>query len=89
MSVLIKGVDMPAVCDECWALDDSGDYPMCRITQEQRGYTFRSRERRMDKCPLMEILPLGDIFKNSSIKTWKPGEPLREEVFFRKGGDDE
>ena len=57
MSVLIKGADMPAVCDECWALDDSGDYPMCRITQEQRGYTFRSRERRMDKCPLIEILP--------------------------------
>lgn len=52
MSIIIRGVDMPKCCDDCWALDDSGDYPMCRITGEQRGYTFRTREKRMDKCPL-------------------------------------
>lgn len=52
MSIIIRGVDMPKCCADCWALDDSGDYPMCRITMEQRGYTFRTREKRMDKCPL-------------------------------------
>lgn len=52
MSVSIKNMTMPTCCDECWALDDYGDYPVCRITQEQRGYNFNVRERRMDKCPL-------------------------------------
>lgn len=53
MSVYIKGEKMPKCCDECWALDDDGDYPRCRITEEQRGYTFRTRENRMSKCPLV------------------------------------
>lgn len=25
---------------------------MCRITQETRGYTFNTREKRMDRCPI-------------------------------------
>ena len=45
-------MDMPKCCDECFMLDDSGDYPMCRLTQEIRGYNFRTRERKMDRCPL-------------------------------------
>lgn len=53
MSVLIKDAEMPTVCDDCWALDECGDYPMCRITGETRGYTFQVREKRMDKCPLV------------------------------------
>lgn len=53
MSVYIKGERMPECCDECWALDDDGDYPRCRITGEQRGYTFRTKENRMSKCPLV------------------------------------
>ncbi len=56
MSVLIKGVDMPTCCDGCWALDDDGDYPRCRITEEQRGYNFPIREKRMDKCPIGPVL---------------------------------
>lgn len=55
MSIIIKGMKMPIVCDDCWALDECGDYPMCRITQEQRGYNFNTREYRMDDCPLVEI----------------------------------
>ena len=55
MSVLIKGTEMPTVCDECWALDDNYDYPRCRITDEQRGYNFNCRERRMDRCPLVPV----------------------------------
>ena len=53
--VLIKDMEMPSVCDECWALDESGDYPMCRITRETRGYNFHTCEKIMDKCPLVEV----------------------------------
>ena len=49
-------MDMPECCDKCFMLDDSGDYPMCRFTQEVRGYNFRTRERKMDRCPLRELL---------------------------------
>lgn len=55
MSVIVRGMEMPKCCEECWALDDYGDYPMCRITEEQRGYNFRTREKRMDRCPLEEV----------------------------------
>ena len=55
MSILIEGMTMPKNCDNCWALDDYGDYPRCRITDEQRGYSFPVREKRMDKCPLVEL----------------------------------
>lgn len=57
MSVLIKGVEVPTCCDGCWALDDDGDYPRCRVTQEQRGYNFPIREKRMDKCPVGPFPP--------------------------------
>lgn len=52
MDKAILVIDMPICCDECFALDDNGDYPFCLITQEQRGYTFRTREQKMDRCPL-------------------------------------
>lgn len=55
MSILIKGVKMPRVCADCFALDEYGDYPVCRITGEQRGYNFRIYEKRMEKCPLIEV----------------------------------
>lgn len=61
MSVLIKGMETPSCCDDCWALDDFGDYPVCRITGEQRGYNFRTREKRMDKCPLVPVPPHGRL----------------------------
>ena len=57
MSILIKNIEMPKCCDKCWALDDYGDYPVCRITEEQRGYDFPIREKRMDKCPLVPVPP--------------------------------
>lgn len=56
MGVYIKGMKMPKTCYECWALDDDYDYPMCRITQEQRGYTFNTRGQKMAKCPLIDVL---------------------------------
>lgn len=54
MGVYIN-IEMPPNCSACWALDDYGDYPRCRITEEQRGYNFPVRQKRMDKCPFIPI----------------------------------
>ena len=62
MSKAILMIDMPSCCDECFALDDNGDYPFCIITQEQRGYNFRTREQKMDRCPLKPIPNKVEIF---------------------------
>ena len=50
-------MQMPKCCDECFALDDHYDYPFCQITHEQRGYDFRTREKRMPGCPLKSQEP--------------------------------
>lgn len=76
MSVLIKDMEIPKTCDECWALDDYGDYPRCRITEEQRGYNFPIREKRMDKCPLVPVPPHGDLIDR---------DKLREKEFIHDG----
>ena len=55
MSYIVKGKPMPDCCYNCTHLDDSGDYPMCRITEEQRGYNFDTYECVMDHCPLSEL----------------------------------
>ena len=47
-------VQMPQRCDDCFALDDNGDYPTCHITHTSRGYNFNTREKRMPDCPLIE-----------------------------------
>ena len=67
MSVLIKGMEMPSCCDDCWALDEYGDYPVCRITEEQRGCNFRIREKRMDKCPLVPVPPHGRLIDADAL----------------------
>ena len=67
MGVLIKGMKMPKNCDNCWALDDYGDYPRCLITEEQRGYNFPIREKRMDNCPLVEIPPHGRLIDADAL----------------------
>lgn len=54
MALIIENKDMPKCCDDCFALDNYGDYPRCSITEEQRGYTFDTSSKRMDKCPLRE-----------------------------------
>lgn len=52
---------MPQCCDDCFAFDDSGDYPYCRISQYSAGYTFESAKRRMNYCPLIEEEPTPDV----------------------------
>ena len=54
--IAIKDIKMPSCCDKCFAFDSYGDYPLCRITNDQRGYNFNSRNERMDSCPLVESI---------------------------------
>lgn len=75
MTILIKGMEMPMVCDDCWALDEYGDYPRCRITEEQRGYNFRIREQRMEHCPLIEVpTPHGRLIDANKLYKWIKAE---------------
>jgi hypothetical protein len=59
MSECIVQMKMPESCDACPCLDDYGDYPRCRISEEQRGYNFPIREKRMPNCPIIYQLPEG------------------------------
>ena len=67
MSVYISGMELSKVCDDCWALDDNYDYPRCRITDEQRGYNFNCRERRMDRCPLVPVPDHGRLIDADAL----------------------
>jgi hypothetical protein len=64
-TMLILDMPMPRACDDCPMLDESGDYPMCRITQETRGYNFNICEKRMDRCPIK-----GEIIQCKDCKEW-------------------
>ena len=55
MNKAILVIDMPKCCSECKFLNDNYDYPECIITGETRGYNFRVREKKMDKCPLKPV----------------------------------
>ena len=70
MSKAILIIDMPSCCDECFALDDNGDYPFCLITHEQRGYTFRIREQRMPKYPLKPIADKVEVCMDDWAEGW-------------------
>ena len=59
MSECVIRMEMPENCGMCPCLDDYGDYPRCRISGEQRGYTFPTREKRMPNCPIICQLPGG------------------------------
>ena len=66
MSECVVRMEMPESCDCCPCLDDYGDYPRCRISDEQRGYNFDVRNNRMPNCPILAVLPkkhgrLGDL----------------------------
>jgi len=59
MSECVVRMEMPESCDMCPCLDDYGDYPRCRISEEQRGYNFPIHEKRMENCPILCQLPDG------------------------------
>lgn len=58
--IYIPNVEKPKRCDDCWALDDKYDYPMCLITQEQRGYNFNTMTQIMDKCLIIDLVTCGE-----------------------------
>ena len=57
MSECVVRMEMPGCCWGCPCIDDYGDYPRCRISNEQRGYNFQIHEKRMPRCPIMQPLP--------------------------------
>lgn len=59
MSECVVRMEMPESCYVCPCLDDYGDYPRCRISEEQRGYNFPIRKKRMPNCPIICQLPEG------------------------------
>jgi hypothetical protein len=61
MSKAILVIDMPKCCSECRFLNDNYDYPECIVTGETKGYTFRTREQKMDKCPLKPMPQQYDV----------------------------
>ena len=52
MNLVIKDIEMPLCCDDCFAYDGDGDYPYCRITHRMMGYTFQATQYHMLHCPL-------------------------------------
>lgn len=61
MNKAILVIDMPECCNECRFLNDNYDYPECIVTGETKGYTFKAREQKMDKCPLKPLPEKYDI----------------------------
>ena len=61
---------LPKCCGTCFALDDTGDYPLCLISKEEMGYTFNMNVCRMPHCPLKEE----DIVRCKDCKYWN--DPL-------------
>lgn len=55
MSILIRDVDMPACCADCFAYVGTGIFPYCRVLHSDcRTYTFDKNESRMPSCPLAD-----------------------------------
>jgi len=48
-------MQMPESCGTCKFMDDSGDYPLCRVLLQSRGYRFDVFTKRFPNCPLMPV----------------------------------
>ena len=46
---------MPESCGTCKFMDDSGDYPFCRVLLQNRGYSFDVFTKRFPNCPLKPV----------------------------------
>lgn len=73
MSKSILVIDTPNCCYECKFLDDSYDYPECIATGETIGYNFRTREKKMDKCPLKPAPQQQEIWYDDERSDWERG----------------
>jgi len=81
MSECVIRMEIPESCDVCPCLDDYDDYPRCRISGEQRGYNFPTREKRMPNCPIICQLPEGhgDLISRYAIAIACPGQIRMED----------
>ena len=70
MSGVYINMEMPTCCAECRFLDERWDYPCCIITDEQRGYNFRTRELRMPHCPLINVPDHGDLIDREKMRDY-------------------
>ena len=77
MSECVVRMEMPGCCWDCPCLDDYGDYPRCRISNEQRGYNFPIHEKRMPGCPITQPLPEG----HGELVDWKDVEKELDKSF--------
>lgn len=66
-------IQMPTCCDECFALDEHGDYPFCLISHDQRGYTFNTHKNKMPTCPLKAHEPLSVLQREPSCTSGQVG----------------
>lgn len=72
--MIMIDIEMPQCCADCFALDESGDYPHCRISHEQRGYTFDVTQKRMPSCPMKDNEPR--VMTLEDIETVGDSEPV-------------
>lgn len=78
MSILIKGMEMPKTCLECWNCDrnfrDEEGEPikdwMCLLLFEQVGDSTKTR---LNGCPLIELPDHGDLVDRDALmmKMWE------------------
>ena len=61
MSVLIKGIEMPTTCVECYMCH----YSTCVITESDCNARY---SRRNDDCPLIEVPPHGRLGDLDALK---------------------
>lgn len=73
MNKAILVIDMPSCCYECFAFNDSGDYPECLITKDYRGYKFRPREQKMYNCPLKPAPEEVEVMWGSDSQEYQQG----------------
>ena len=71
-------IPMPSCCDECFALDFSGDYPCCIISEECQGYNFNVYENRMPSCPLKDNEPR--VLTHEEFKAYRLGVSPKERL---------
>lgn len=74
--ILIKNLEMPKCCEDCFALDDYyNTYLMCKISCQKVGYRFQSKKFKMSQCPLVEVkLENGKFIMPSQKPYWIKGK---------------
>lgn len=64
MSILIKGIEMPKNCADCF-LEDAYDGCNCRIAQKSANWGLGERP---SWCPLVEVPPHYDLIDHNALK---------------------